>query len=179
MKKVLLLGDSIRMSYQDSVKKMLEGQAEVTGPADNGRFAKYSLCSIREWLNINPDIVHWNNGIWDISHYQSDKIFTNKNEYIRDLELILSIIKKKNIAVIWATTTLVSDICRDCHNEDIDEFNKAAAVLMEKHNIYVNDLNSAMKNCDENLFIEDGLHLNQKGIDFCTVKVVDAIKQYL
>ena len=33
--KVLLLGDSIRMSYQPLVGQLLVGRASVVGPADN------------------------------------------------------------------------------------------------------------------------------------------------
>ena len=44
MKKVLLLGDSIRMGYDDYVKELLEGECEVIyDPDDNGRFAAYTL----------------------------------------------------------------------------------------------------------------------------------------
>ncbi|WP_257968099.1 hypothetical protein [Peribacillus deserti] len=35
MKKVLLLGDSIRMGYEPFVREALEGKAEVTAPEEN------------------------------------------------------------------------------------------------------------------------------------------------
>ncbi len=44
--KVLLLGDSIRMSYQPLVAEILTGRAEVVGPADNCQFALYTLSSL-------------------------------------------------------------------------------------------------------------------------------------
>ena len=48
MKKVLLLGDSIRMGYDDYVKEALDGKCEVVYDAeDNGRFAAYTLCHIQ------------------------------------------------------------------------------------------------------------------------------------
>ena len=40
MKKVVLLGDSIRMNYCKYVKSKLEGIAEVYYPDDNCRFAQ-------------------------------------------------------------------------------------------------------------------------------------------
>lgn len=44
MKKVLLLGDSIRMGYDDYVKELLDGKCEVIyDHDDNGRFAAYTL----------------------------------------------------------------------------------------------------------------------------------------
>ena len=41
--KVLLLGDSIRMSYQPYVACLLDGKAEVIGPTDNCQYSLYTL----------------------------------------------------------------------------------------------------------------------------------------
>ena len=38
MKKILLLGDSIRMGYQNEVKELLKDEYEVVFPQENGRF---------------------------------------------------------------------------------------------------------------------------------------------
>lgn len=43
MKKIVLLGDSIRMGYDKYVRKSLEGSAEVFYPAENCRFTFYLL----------------------------------------------------------------------------------------------------------------------------------------
>ena len=43
MKNLLLIGDSIRMGYDKSIKKTLEGKANVYFPAENCRFAAYLL----------------------------------------------------------------------------------------------------------------------------------------
>ena len=43
---VLLLGDSIRLSYQPRAGQLLAGRTEVVGPADNCRFALYSLMRV-------------------------------------------------------------------------------------------------------------------------------------
>ena len=37
--RVLLLGDSIRMSYQPHVAELLAGRAVVVGPADNCQYS--------------------------------------------------------------------------------------------------------------------------------------------
>ena len=49
MKRVLLLGDSIRLGYEPFVKKGLKGLAEVVGSEDNGRFSKYTLWGVNLW----------------------------------------------------------------------------------------------------------------------------------
>ena len=44
MKKLLLLGDSIRENYQDAVTAALAGRAEVVHPTQNCASASYTLC---------------------------------------------------------------------------------------------------------------------------------------
>ena len=54
MKKVMLLGDSIRLGYRAKVAKLLEGQAMVAGPEENCRFSAYTLFK----RYISADMVH-------------------------------------------------------------------------------------------------------------------------
>ena len=69
MKNLLLIGDSIRMGYDKSVKKTLEGKANVIFPEENCRFASYLLRNFHEYLKDvkgeDIDVVHWNAGLWD------------------------------------------------------------------------------------------------------------------
>ena len=72
MKNLFLLGDSIRVGYQEAVREKLAGKMNVYFPNDNGRFAQYTLRTVGDWaarLDL-PEIhvVHWNNGLWDILH---------------------------------------------------------------------------------------------------------------
>ncbi|MBQ5808205.1 MAG: hypothetical protein IIW21_00435, partial [Clostridia bacterium] len=79
MKNVFLIGDSIRYGAQPVspgygiyVKKMLEGKANVYYPNENCRFAQYTLRALYDWAkrlkkeNIQIDVIHWNNGLWDV-----------------------------------------------------------------------------------------------------------------
>ena len=52
MKNLLLIGDSIRMGYDKSVKKTLEGKANVIFPDENCRFASYVLRYFHEYLKF-------------------------------------------------------------------------------------------------------------------------------
>ena len=81
MKNLLLLGDSIRMGYQDAVKEKLTGKMNVFFPDDNGRFAQYTLRTLGDWaarLSL-PEIhvVHWNNGLWDTLHLPVSRIVSD------------------------------------------------------------------------------------------------------
>ena len=77
MKKIVLLGDSIRMGYDKYVRKSLEGSAEVFYPAENCRFTFYLLRTLRDWvkngdLPTDADVVHWNAGLWDMAVLYDD-----------------------------------------------------------------------------------------------------------
>lgn len=182
MKKVLLLGDSIRMNYMPRVKELLEGRAEVWGPADNCRFAKYTLWNIGGWLGEcgKPDIIHWNNGIWDVFYSTADKkIFTPVGEYLDYLERIIFSLKKTGAPVVWASTTAVHPEFGACKNDEIDAYNAAAAALMAKNGIETDDLNAVMKKDIEKYISDDKLHLSEAGIDACARSVVASIEKYL
>ena len=49
MKKLLLIGDSIRMNYDKYVAQALEGQVQVFTPYENCRFAAYTYYAIGDW----------------------------------------------------------------------------------------------------------------------------------
>ena len=77
MKKLLLLGDSIRMGYDSFVQEKLSGRAEVFFSEDNGRFLQYTLRTLSDWAGrgkwpSDMDIVHWNNGLWDCLHLKAN-----------------------------------------------------------------------------------------------------------
>lgn len=51
MKKVLLLGDSIRMGYAEYVKELLKNKFDVYyDDNDNGRFAAYTLWQANQFF---------------------------------------------------------------------------------------------------------------------------------
>ena len=62
MKNLLLIGDSIRMGYDKSVKATLEGKVNVFYPAENCKFAAYLLRNFHEYLKDvkgdDVDVVH-------------------------------------------------------------------------------------------------------------------------
>lgn len=181
MKKILLLGDSIRISYQPLVKEKLNGIAEVLGPGDNCRFVKYTLWYINSWIDEfgKPDIIHWNNGLWDVYHFCQDSgIFTTLEDYTSEIRRVLQRLKKTGAEIIWATTTPVNNNNINCKNSDIDQYNEAIIKYMQKENIYINDLNSVVKS-DIGLYIgEDYMHLSDKGQIICAEAVSRALMRY-
>ena len=77
MKNLLLLGDSIRQGYDSFVQEKLEGRMNVYFAEDNGRFVQYTLRELSNWKAKlswpdDIDVVHWNNGLWDILHLNAN-----------------------------------------------------------------------------------------------------------
>jgi isoamyl acetate esterase len=182
MKKVLLIGDSIRLSYQPHVAGLLKDEAAVVGPEDNGRFVKFTLWCVRTWVDEfgRPDVIHWNNGIWDV-YRQNDDMgeFTPLDEYVRDLARTLVEMKKYCPVVVWATTTPVHARFAFCDNATIDRYNAASAELMAREGIPVDDLHEVVRNGPESFFDEDGLHLSEQGRLACAQAVADAVRRHL
>ena len=71
MARIMLIGDSIRNSYEPLVAEILGAEGhEVWGAPGNSQFTLFTLASLGSWLTAfpEPDVVHWNNGLHDIGH---------------------------------------------------------------------------------------------------------------
>lgn len=67
MKHCKLIGDSIRMGYCDTVRKELDGEAEVWAPDENCSDSAHLLVNLRSWaLSQPPDVLHINCGLHDL-----------------------------------------------------------------------------------------------------------------
>ena len=183
MKKVLLLGDSIRMGYDDYVKEMLEGKCEVYyDAADNGRFAAYTLWQMNQlFRKYGPfDIVHWNNGYWDMNvEAPMQTALYPIEDYKYLLRRIAREIKKNGAKVIFALTTPVLDAGAAADNSGtgaeyisyddnwVRKYNAAACEVMKEENIPINDLYTLCRQ-DKNYYkCEDMLHLTEEGYRAC------------
>ena len=181
MKKVMLIGDSIRLSYQEQTEKLLAGKADVWGPEDNCRFAKYTLWNCGAWFEMagRPEIVHWNNGIWDMYKVTSDGlVFTSLDEYIKTLERVFYEWKMRNLSVIWASTTAVNPN-PVIDTRTIDRYNAAAAEFMSGKGVLIMDLNSVIKKDMVNYLAEDAIHLTEKGVGACAAEIAKSIERLL
>ena len=155
MKNLLLIGDSIRIGYDKSVKKTLEGKANVFFPEENCRFASYLLRKFHTYLDEvkgeDVDVIHWNAGLWDCLRMFGEEPFTPIDVYAYYIDRICVRIKKlcPNAKVIFATSTSVisekmsEDFMR--YNEEIEQYNEAAVKVVKKHGFKVNDLYALSK----------------------------------
>ncbi len=180
MKKIVLLGDSIRLiGYGKAVPGMMGEGYEVFQPTDNCRYAKYTLrCIFREWADMlaDSDVIHWNNGLWDAINY-GDGWFTDAEEYVKNILRIAENLKKHAKTVIFATTTPV--VHDDARNAVIKEYNALVVSELQKRDIVINDLHSLVDSDREKYICEDGVHLSEAGIKECGEQVAKIIKEYV
>ena len=186
--RVVLLGDSIRMSYQPHVASLLEGKAAVVGPADNCQYSLFTLSSLGRWIDAlgKPDIVHWNNGLHDCGHNPGRHPHQIPLDMYRDnLEYALVQLRAITPTILWATSTPVhpdrpfNTEGWAWKNEEIDSFNDAASELMAAYDVPVNDLQTLVRSDVEQYLAEDQLHLSEAGQKVCAQAVAEIVSTYL
>ena len=191
MKKVFLLGDSIRLGYDKFVRELLEGTAEVFYSDDNGRFAGYTYIGIPQWKNLagNPDevnVVHWNNGHWDCAHFFGDsEPYSTIEEYAAWLRRVYGCIRRNfpNAQIIFATTTGVApgryaQMANPRSNEEIAGYNRAAKLLMAELGVPVNDLAAFSAGFPIDYYADE-VHFTEAGSRLLAGAVAGKIREYL
>ncbi len=178
MKKVILLGDSIRLSYQSRVRELLGPDYTVWQPEDNCRFAAYTLRMLydcREQLK-GADIIHFNCGLWDVCDLFGDGAFTPLEDYVRTMARIAAVLKTYAPTVIFATTTTPSPEMWGHDINRLKAYNAATVATLEPMGVLVNDLFTPVAADVETMISEDHLHLSAQGIEVCAKQVADCIR---
>ena len=174
--KVVLVGDSIRLSYASVVAKHLDGKATVVSPKANGGDSSNVLRNLERWvIREKPAVVHFNCGIHDTKHFKATgKFQVSPEQYEANLRKIVEGIRKETDAVVlFATTTPILDDRaaaarkgRDYEllGSSVEQYNDIAWKVMKELNVPVNDLHAAMSKPDRPLTTEaligkDGVHL--------------------
>lgn len=190
MKNVILLGDSIRIGYCNYVKEELKDIAEVVFPDDNSRFTQYTFVNLFSWLALvdNPediDVIHWNNGLWDVVHFNGDNLPLNTTEeYANTLRRICRKMKEKapNAKIIFATMTPINEDWIQGPNyriqNEVIKYNGIASDVMKEQGIEVNDLFKLLDEQPESYFI-DQCHLKPEGYQLVARQVSSVIKKAL
>ncbi|CAK8996883.1 Lysophospholipase L1-like esterase [Durusdinium trenchii] len=192
--KVVLVGDSIRLSYASKVEEALHGEAVVISPKANGGDSSNVLKRLEQWvIREQPDVVHFNCGIHDTKKFKSSGAFqVSAEQYEANLrEIINQIRAKTNATVLFATTTPILDERaaktrseRDytLNGASVAQFNAIALKVMQELNVPVNDLNAALSEADQpvgTLIGADGVHLTPSGRDLAGRTVAEFIQEHL
>ena len=168
MKKVVLLGDSIRMGYDKYVKAALEGVAEVYYPSVNCKFTQNVLRMLSSWKKEGEwgddiDLVHWNVGLWDLLHLDEDALSTP--EYY---SYMIGRIDRKlrelfpNAKFVFALNTSVNEAGNGPghgrYNAEIEQYNQIAIDALKQNDTLINDLNTISKLAAERGAMSDRTH---------------------
>ena len=97
-RRVTLLGDSIRLiGYGEPVARALAEGFEVWQPDSNCRFVQHTLRELWTYASHieGSDIIHWNNGLWDVCDLFGDGPFTPIDRYVEEMVRLATLLKKR------------------------------------------------------------------------------------
>ena len=193
--RVLIVGDSISIGSTLGVRKALEGKANVLRIPTNAGHTGMGLAGLPKWLdekNGKWDVIHFNWGLWDLCYRnpesktqgKRDKINGKQthspDQYARNLEKIVKILKGTGAKLIFATTTPVPEGEAGRVVGDDKIFNQKAVEVMERHKITVNELHALMAPDLEKYIVAKGdVHFKPKGSQKLANQVAKAIEAAL
>ncbi|MBE5812126.1 MAG: SGNH/GDSL hydrolase family protein [Clostridiales bacterium] len=197
MRKIFLIGDSIRYGtsgnegykngYGYYVKQKLVDKAIVYQPDENCRFLQYTLRYLHEWarklgIGENIDVVHWNNGLWDVLRLFDDEPLTSLEMYKIMLERVYKRIKNlfPNAKIIFALTTPVIEEMMDVDfyrkNIEIEQYNQAAIEVLQPLGVIINDLYRVGMEIKNNYSL-DAVHFNEIGSEILAENVSNIVME--
>ena len=181
MKKVVLLGDSIRLiGYGQRTAELLGSDYSVWQPEDNCRFAAYTLRMLFEYKAQleGADVIHFNCGLWDMCDLFGDGPFTPLEVYVEQMVRIAKILKTyaPGGAVIFATTTPPSPKMWGHDLDRVRAYNAAAMAALEPLGILFDDLFTPVAEDIDRMISEDYLHASPYGVEILANRVADCIK---
>lgn len=186
MPKVLLLGDSIRMSYCERVAELLGDGYDVSWPAENCRFTTHTLFYLDTWIdNQQYDLIQWNNGQWDTARMQDGRPLISLEQYVANTQRIYEVARPFGKQFVFATTTPVhgdmaaAGAARPRTNEDIHAYNDAACETLVALGVKILDLNKTVIADTKTYLKDDRVHLTPDGVDVCAQAVAANIKSML
>ena len=190
MKRVTLIGDSIRHGYQATVIAELADVAEVWGPQQNGGTSANVLEHLDAWvLQRAADVIHMNCGLHDIARLDDNhgEPRIELDAYCRNLRAIFTTITERTDAkLIWCRTTPVNEARHNAvkgfgrFNADIDRYNAAADAIAAELGLLIHDLNAVVIAAGADAIrTPDGVHYTPEGSQLLGKAVADFIRPLL
>ncbi len=189
---VILIGDSIRLSYQDRVRARLDREAEVWAPEENGQDSRNLLAHLEEWfLGRGADLIHVNCGLHDIkrprdggSGYQ-----VPPDAYRKNLARLFDQTQAHTSAdLVWASTTPVVESRHrqrgnfgfDRFEGDVADYNRIASIEARRRRIAIDPLHDVVRrHGPEDLIGDDGVHFTPEGTEILGDQVAGFIRARL
>ncbi len=159
--RVLVVGDSISMNYHDAAKSALKGVANYYRVEGNGGPSDRGVDNIDLWLGnykqkgFHWDVIQFNHGLHDLKqeYNPATKVWGKHQvvleDYKRNLEKEIRVLKKTGAKLIWCSTTPVPGSSAGAFGRRKDEdlvFNWAALEIVGKYpEIQILDLNNIVR----------------------------------
>ncbi|MGE9269913.1 MAG: SGNH/GDSL hydrolase family protein, partial [Verrucomicrobiales bacterium] len=189
---VLILGDSISIGYTRPVVAELKEIANVRRPKANCGDTPMGLKNLDQWLGDTKwDVIHFNWGLWDLCYRHPESkvqgkrdkvngtISTPLDQYTENLEKLVLRLKKTGATLIWASTTVVPEHEAGRFVGDDVKYNQAAAELMKKHGVAINDLHAHSLTIQDQLVGRGNVHFTKRGSASLAKQVANAIRKAL
>lgn len=190
MKKVVLIGDSIRLGYDKYIKQNLSGIAEVYSPEENCKFAEYVLRYVHDWKISGEwpddvDVVHWNTGLWDALRLFDDEPLTPFDAYgyfIKRIDKRLRQLFPKAKLIFATNTSVIEEGYGSGYakhfkrlNSEIREYNRVALEALKDTDTIINDLYTESEKATQECR-SDMTHFNtEQGVKLIGGKVLKVI----
>lgn len=172
MKRVFLIGDSIRMGYCKATADALAGEFSVQYPAENCRHAQHVYVGMPWWAEEagdpdSIDLVCWNCGHWDCAHWmkEEDGPLNSPEQYAEMIGRIAKRVRQvfPNAKQLFFTTTYREEGVRMDHprsNEEIRLYNETAKRVLLPLGIPVSDMAAFSLTLGDDRFA-DGVHFTE------------------
>ena len=168
--RVLLIGDSVSRGYTLATRAALAGKANVHRAPENCGGTSRGLTKLDVWLGDGKwDVIHFNFGIHDRG--------TSIADYTKRLEQLVARMQQTGAKLVWASTTPIPDDPSQKQTAaSIAERNRAAAEVMKRHDIPVDDLYVAVApHVSEYQLPPPNVHFKEEGYNFLGQQVAAAI----
>ena len=181
MKRIAFLGDSIRLGYANRTIELLGDGYEYFQPTDNCRFATYTKRLIWDHRKLleGSEVIHWNNGLWDICNLWGDGCFTPLEDYLCEMEGLARRLLPMTKTLIFATTTPVDPRNPYDKNDAIEAYNAAVVPRLEALGVVINDLHAVIAQDIPAYIKEDRIHLTPEGVEAAAQHNAAFIRRYL
>lgn len=192
--KILIIGDSISLSYTPFVQQYFANDAIIQHNPGNARHTAYGLKKIEEWIGDGAwDIVLFNWGVHDLCYRNPasnnpgnrDKVdvkITNTIEqYTSNLDSIVSIMKQKtNAKLVFVTTSYVPENEHGRFTDDAIKYNEAAKKIMKAHSIPVYDIYQESIPIHNAFGLgSDDVHYTKEGKEKLSELIIEKLKEII
>jgi len=191
--RVLIIGDSISLGYTPQVIELFKSEADVRHNRGNAQHSGTGLAKIDAWLgDTSWDVIHFNWGLWDLC-YRNPKSKTqgrrdkvngtvtlSVEQYEQNIEKLVARLAKTDAVLIWGSTTVVPEDEAGRKLGDDLKYNAAAANVMQKYGVRINDLNALSRTFPPERFTAPGnVHFKPEGSKKLADQVVENIRAAL